>query len=362
MSPEVTVVIPTRDRKRLVLRALRSALAQHGATVQAVVVDDGSVDGTAAAVAAAHPEVRLIRHDQALGSSVARNVGIEAARTPWVAFLDDDDVWAPGKLAAQLAALAQPRVDGGRARWACCSAVLLDAADRLIGWNPVRGGEVDLGGLLIENRVPGGGSSVVADRKLLAAVGGFADIEHSEDWDLWIRLAQEAGNAVAVAQPLVGYRVWMSSSSRIEGLEADWHLVLGRHAELTARMRVPPDQLALHRYRAFRAMHSRHFREAATSMFRVARLQRSPKSAAMALAVRIGGSACFPLWSKLNGGRVPAEVRAETERWMALLTEGPEPSGAGVGPGLSEGAGDRGGETDRGAVVLDVVDSRYKAR
>lgn len=317
------MVIPTRDRERLVLRALRSVLDQRGVKVHAVVVDDASVDGTTAAVLRAHPEgVRVIRHDRALGSSVARNVGIDAARTSWVAFLDDDDVWAPGKLAAQLAALELPHADGSRARWACCASVLLDAEDRLIGWNPVMGAEVDLAGLLIENRVPGGGSSVLADRELLLRVGGFAAIEHSEDWDLWIRLAEEAGNGVAVADPLVGYRVWMSSSSRIKGLAEDWQLVLSRNAEIAARLAIPADELALHRYRAFRAMHSRQFRAAAASHLRVAQLRRSPKAAALALAVRLAGPALFPVWSKLNGARVPAKVRADTEQWLARLLEG----------------------------------------
>ena len=74
-------------------------------------------------------------------------------------------------------------------------------------------------------------------------MGGFAvDLKHSEDWDLWIRLARRAGNGVAVPAPLVGYRVWMSSSSRIDGLENDWHLIVGRYTDLTRAGNMGPDQ------------------------------------------------------------------------------------------------------------------------
>src|SRR5215218_5096689 len=98
--PDVTVVIPTMDRWRLLSeRALHSALTQEQVDLEVVVVDDSATDETAIGIAGLNDErVRVIRHEQPQGLQRARNVGIAAARGDWVAFLDDDDVWAPWKL------------------------------------------------------------------------------------------------------------------------------------------------------------------------------------------------------------------------------------------------------------------------
>jgi glycosyltransferase involved in cell wall biosynthesis len=100
---DVTVVIPTHNRKELLDRTLRSVLAQEDVDLSVVVVDDGSADGTEAFVQAlADPRVSVVRHPEARGVSAARNTGIARATTTWLAFVDDDDLWAPTKLRAQL--------------------------------------------------------------------------------------------------------------------------------------------------------------------------------------------------------------------------------------------------------------------
>ncbi len=111
--PRVTVVIPTRDRAALLPRALSSVLAQTFRDFEVVVVDDHSADDTPGVVAGCgDPRVRSLRHGRRRGQSRALNAGIERARGEYVAFLDDDDEWLPGKLAAQVAALdaAPPEV------------------------------------------------------------------------------------------------------------------------------------------------------------------------------------------------------------------------------------------------------------
>src|SRR5918992_1308501 len=94
--PEVSVVIPTRNRRNTVLGAIESARRQEDVAVEVVVVDDGSTDGTEAAVSAVEG-VRVIRHPVSRGVAAARNAGISAAAADWIAFLDDDDLWAPWK-------------------------------------------------------------------------------------------------------------------------------------------------------------------------------------------------------------------------------------------------------------------------
>jgi len=103
----VTVVIATRDRQESLLRSL-ARLDQPGTPV--IVVDNGSSDGTADAVRAAHPRVQLVPLPANAGA-VARTDGVRRAATPYVAFADDDSWWEPGSLDAAADLLdAHPRV------------------------------------------------------------------------------------------------------------------------------------------------------------------------------------------------------------------------------------------------------------
>lgn len=105
-----TVVITTRNRREALRSALQSALEQRG-TVEVLVVDDGSTDGTSALVRDEFPEARLIRASSPQGSIVQRNLGFSEARGPVVLSLDDDAVFSSSDTVAEaLAELDHPRV------------------------------------------------------------------------------------------------------------------------------------------------------------------------------------------------------------------------------------------------------------
>src|SRR5690348_12324408 len=102
----ISVIIPLYNRREEIRRAIASALRQSHAPYEVVVVDDGSRDGSAEAVAAlGDKRIRLLRHERNQGASAARNTGIAAAEGEWIALLDSDDEWAPEKLARQLETL-----------------------------------------------------------------------------------------------------------------------------------------------------------------------------------------------------------------------------------------------------------------
>lgn len=100
----VSVIIPTFNRAAIVGRAIESALNQSYADVEVVVVDDGSTDDTRSVVEFFGPRVRYF-HQQNLGVSAARNLAMRNACGEFLAFLDSDDVSAPWRLEAQVAAL-----------------------------------------------------------------------------------------------------------------------------------------------------------------------------------------------------------------------------------------------------------------
>lgn len=104
--PAVSAIITTYRRAEVLPRAIRSALAQTVPDIEVLVVDDEPSDTARIATeSVGDPRVRYLAHDVNKGLSAARNTGIAAARAPFVAFLDDDDEWAPTKLEQQLAAM-----------------------------------------------------------------------------------------------------------------------------------------------------------------------------------------------------------------------------------------------------------------
>ncbi len=201
--PEVSVVVPTHNRSRLLRETLRSVLWQRDADFEVVVIDDGSHDDTVEVLAGlADARVRTVRHDTPRGVSVARNHGLAEARGEWVAFCDDDDLWAPDKLSRQLVAARQ-----AACAWVYTGAVNVDLRSRVHGGSPPLNPERLLEVLPRWNPLPGGCSNVAARRDCLARLGGFnPDLQILADWELWLRLAS-IGAPACVRSPLVGYRV-----------------------------------------------------------------------------------------------------------------------------------------------------------
>lgn len=102
-SPDVTAIIPAFNAAAFLGEAVESVLRQDGFSIEIIVVNDGSSDGTAA-IAEAMPQVLLINRRNG-GSGAARNTGLAAATSPLVAFLDADDLWPDGRLALMVDAL-----------------------------------------------------------------------------------------------------------------------------------------------------------------------------------------------------------------------------------------------------------------
>jgi glycosyltransferase involved in cell wall biosynthesis len=199
-APEVTVVIPTRDRWPILSAcALPSALSQAAVDLEVIVVDDGSREKTAEQIRPpGDPRVRLLRHDQSQGVSAARNLGIAAARGEWIAFLDDDDLWSPLKLRRQLDCAAATDAE-------VIYTGVIEIDDDAHPLHTTAPETTSLSDLLAWNTIPAGSSTVLARSEHVRAADGFdARLAYMADWDLWIRLAQRARLAV-VPEILVAY-------------------------------------------------------------------------------------------------------------------------------------------------------------
>lgn len=232
-APLVSVVIPTHDRPRMLALTLRCALWQGGVDIEVIIVDDGSrLDVRQVVDAVGDGRVRLLRHERPLGVSAARNRGSAEAEGTWIAFLDDDDLWAPDKLSAQI---QEAEVRGSR--WAYVGAVNVTENLHVLGGGPPQGPDRVASCLPRANMIPGGCSGVVVRSDLLPAEPFDRSYRHFADWDLWIRLAK-LDLPASVSRPLVGYRVHGGNASLdTVGMVAELDVIDHRYAGPVDRAR-----------------------------------------------------------------------------------------------------------------------------
>lgn len=236
---EVSVIIPTRNRCKLLELSLRSVFWQRNVDFETVVVDDGSTDETPRMLRSLGDRIRVVRHDRSQGVSEARNRGIAEARGTWVAFLDDDDLWAAEKLELQLEVLRRT----GR-RWAYSGAVEVGPDNTILSGQPPPSPEQVVDDISIRNMLPAGASNVIVEKAWLPAPSVFdAHLRHSADWDLWIRLARREPPA-CVAKPLVAYRFHSASAS------LDLAGMYSETDEIDRRYGGPVDRSGFNRYLA----------------------------------------------------------------------------------------------------------------
>ncbi len=179
----ISVVIPTFNRKNRVIQAIESVCNQTHPPSQVVVVDDGSTDDTAQMIQNSYPEITLLEQCNR-GVSAARNAGIAVAKGDWIAFLDSDDRWLPEKLARQVAELK--RCEG--VQLCHCDEIWIRNGRRV---NP-RNVHKKRGGHIFEHCLPRcciSPSATLMRRGLFSELGEFDEtLPACEDYDYWLRL------------------------------------------------------------------------------------------------------------------------------------------------------------------------------
>ncbi|MGC2518225.1 MAG: glycosyltransferase [Burkholderiales bacterium] len=231
-APLVSIVIPAYNCGHFISDALDSVVGQNYAALEVIVVDDGSTDNTCDVVARYGAAVTLIRQRNA-GAAVARNEGMRRARGEYVALLDADDLWLPGKLRLQVdylerhadvalcctrwhllhpdaaghyhieraAAPESARVDPKCAGWIYCE-LLLDCEV----WT----------------------STVVMRRNLSERIGGFdAELRRGQDYDYWLR-ASRVTRIDRLDAPLALYRLQVAHDRKFP--DTNWELTVIRRA------------------------------------------------------------------------------------------------------------------------------------
>ncbi|HLX04997.1 MAG TPA: glycosyltransferase family A protein [Candidatus Binatus sp.] len=200
MTPEVSVIIPTYNRRAMLCEAIDSVLSQSMREFELIVVDDGSTDGTAKELTRFGDAIRIERIEHR-GPAAARSRGVEMARAPLIAFLDSDDLWVPAKLERQLAFMR----DNPHCVISQTDEIWIRNGRRV---NPgvrhrKRAGDIFIESLrtcLISM------SATMMRTDLFRSLGGFDEsMDAAEDYDLWLRILMnhEAG---LLDEPLVTRR------------------------------------------------------------------------------------------------------------------------------------------------------------
>lgn len=208
--PRVSVIVPTYNREQFIAAAIESVLAQTFTDFEVIVVDDGSADNTREVVGSFNnPCVRYIYQDNQ-GVAAARNTGIKASDSEYIAFLDSDDILLKEALDRGIKVLDKyPEVAFSYGQF-----YHIDERGRVLGLpeakskrSYVREGVQEIKELLIHGNYIRS-NTVIARRSCLHKVGLFdpAFCPGSEDFDLWVRLAKKYAVAY-ISEPLAGVRI-----------------------------------------------------------------------------------------------------------------------------------------------------------
>jgi glycosyltransferase involved in cell wall biosynthesis len=306
-----SVIVPTRNRPATLEQTLRSVLGQRHVDVEVIVVDDGPDPSTADVVhRLADPRVRLVETDGAGNAAVARNVGLRHAHGPWVAFCDDDDLWAPDKLASQHDAIQR-----SSAVWSCTGALKVDGELTPIGYDAIEPGGIER--LSSFNAVPGGGSSVLATKAAVERAGGFDEsLRNAEDWDLWIRLSR-AGTCAVVDRPLVAHRIWSGNKSAdLIALRVAIDRIIERHDSTVLD---DAARTSWSRYFLTRLTGPEHRRQAVALTLGIARRERRPRTVVRAGAVLVAPSLMARRTAARRRASIPQRCLDETASWLGAL-------------------------------------------
>ncbi len=198
--PSIDVVIPAWNRAPVIGRAVDSVLSQDlpatGWSIHVIIADDGSTDDLAGALHPFGAQVTCIRHAKNAGAAAARNTGVAAATGDYLAFLDSDDTWLPGKLVTQIAFMQR----NGYAI-SCTACELERPGAPPIVWPRYKTGLLTLADIAW-GCVLSPGTTMICERRIFSEIGPFDNsLQRHEDWDWLLRLTSRHDMAY-LAEPL----------------------------------------------------------------------------------------------------------------------------------------------------------------
>lgn len=206
--PTVSVIMPAYNAEEYISEAVESVIGQSHEDWELIVLDDCSVDDTAAIIcgyAEQDPRIKYYRNEHNVGVARTRNNGFALAKGEWIAFLDSDDVWHPSKLEKQLSLAADSGAD-----LIYCSYSLYDVQTGRKKKDYVVPVATSYKQMLYENVI---GCSTVLMKKSITDNYVFDSSFSHEDYALWLQLLRNGYTARGIKEVLVDYKVIKNSRS-----------------------------------------------------------------------------------------------------------------------------------------------------
>jgi glycosyltransferase involved in cell wall biosynthesis len=212
-DPFFSVVIPTHQARDFVVRAVESVLRQDFTSLEVVVVDNGSTDGTREALERiSDPRVHYRWQEDSGLPADSRNKGIQGARGEWIAFLDADDSWRPNKLQRVFDAIStSPDVTV-----ICHDVEVVGTTGSRLGARAYRLDERPVAAQLLYRGNFLTTSAMAVAKSALLAIGGFdvrPEYRTTEDYDAWLRLAERGERFAVIPETLGEYLVHPGGAS-----------------------------------------------------------------------------------------------------------------------------------------------------
>lgn len=207
--PIISVIIPAYNAEKTIKETIQSVLNQTLQDFELLIINDGSQDATLEVIESIQdPRIKIFSYPNA-GSSASRNRGIALAKGEYISFIDADDLWTADKLEAQYKALQENPQAAVAYSWT----EHIDESGQFLRSGPQQSFNGDVYGRLLLEDFIGNGSNPLIRAQAFAEVGDFDEsLAHSEDWDLWLRLAARY-HFVVVPYPQILYRMCVSSKS-----------------------------------------------------------------------------------------------------------------------------------------------------
>lgn len=312
-NPMVTVVLPAYNAREHIAQAIHSILAQDYSSLEVIVVDDGSLDDTAELVRQKFPMVRLYEKENG-GAASARNFGLRNATGEYIAFLDADDVWLPGKLHAQIRYMESNSdcrlLCGKFSFWLADEDGFFPEPSTLFPEVGVAKVEVGCSGwvyhkLLLSNFV--WTSTVIMRHELIEEIGYFDEsLRLGQDYDYWLRASRVT--EIHRLENIVALYRKHENSATMKGVSMTNHAARVIEMAVSKWGRSGPDGSSVSirelKYRLYRIYFS-----AGYGCYRNGRLSRAVQEFTNALKVR---PVCLKSWAYLLlslGGRVAEKLR-----------------------------------------------------
>ncbi len=235
--PKVSIIIPTYNSEKFLNRTIRSVVNQTYKDWELIIVDDYSTDNTRQIIKKWEKKNKRIRsvflEKNSGGPARPKNKGFEISQGEFIAYLDHDDEWLPEKLSEQMDLFIKSSKKN--LGLVACGAYLVNNAGKCFGVHAPPKNETIFPKILFRNPIQSN-SSAILKREAVEFVGQRDEVmKYSEDWDMWIRIAQAGYEIDFVYKPLFRYYFHETSATMALGIIVkvkDAEYVFQKHQDL----------------------------------------------------------------------------------------------------------------------------------